>query len=161
MDKIIRIINFVASGFLGLTIFFGYRATFDIHLFIIHIYIALFSASLAILGQVAIFFYLLGTGASIKEAANELSFGKEAVNEARSFKKKTFPFAMLAILLVIATTAMGGAAHTGVVLPYVHGIVAWTALCGNIFAIINAGKYLKMNKLLIKRVIETSPQTYK
>lgn len=157
MGKVIKITNLVACSFLGLTIFFGYSAEYGINLFITHIYIALFSASLAIIGQVAIFFYFLASGASIKESANKLSFGGEAVSQTRYFKKRTFPFAMLTIFLVIAATAMGGAAHTGRVLPYIHGIVAWTALCSNIFSIINAGKYLKLNRSLIQKVIEALP----
>lgn len=157
MDRIIKILNFTGSGFIALTMFFGYFAGYDVDYFVIHIYMALFAASLVIMGQVAIFFYLIATGASIKESAAEIDFGADVdvFKEIGSFKKKTFPFAMLTILLAIATTAMGGAVHTGVILPYIHGIVAWTTFGVSLFSIINAGKYFRMNKVFIAKVIET------
>ena len=150
------VLNFVGSVFLGATIFFGYIASYDVKNFIIHIYVALFAASLVILGQVAIFFYLIATGASIKESASELDFGVDVFKETGSFKKKVFPFAMVAILLVIATTAMGGAVHTGVLMPYVHGTIALVTISVTIFSTLNAGKCFKKNKVLILKVIEAA-----
>lgn len=161
MDKIIKILNLAGSGFLGLTIFFGYRASYDVNNFVVHIYIALFAASLTIMGQVAIFFYLLATGSSIKEVANDLDFGIDVFKETRRFKSRTFPFAMLTILLVIATTAMGGAVHTGIILPYIHGSAAWVAICASLFSTLNASKSFKKNKALIMRVIEAAQQQAK
>lgn len=156
MDKMISGINFVGCGFICATIFLGYSAGVDVNYFVLHIYFALGSASLALLGQVAIFFYLLATGASIKESASEIDFGMDAIRETKNFKMKTFPFAMLSILFLIATTALGGAVHTKVVAPYIHSSVAWGALCATIFSTINAGKYFAKNKALIMKVIDTS-----
>ncbi len=157
MDKIIKILNFVASGFFLITISFGYVAGHSVDYFVAHIYIALIAASLMLLGQVAIFFYLLATGASIRESAHLIDNGQDAVNQTKYFKKKTFPFAMLSILFIIGTTALGGAVHTRVVMPYVHSSVAWTCLCVTLFSTINAGKYFTKNKELILKVIEITP----
>lgn len=152
------ILNFTAAGFTCLTIFFGYNAAYDVNYFVAHIYIALIAASLTILGQVAIFFYLLATGASIKEAFHEykIDFGRDALKETREFKKKVFPFAMFTILLAIAVTALGGAVHTGMISQHVHGTAAWCLACCTIFSTFNAGKCFKKNKPLIMKVIEVT-----
>ena len=162
MDNVIKVLNFTACGFLGMTIFFGYQASYSVNNFVIHIYMALFAASLTIMGQVAIFFYLIATGASIKESASEIDFGGvDVFKETKSFKKNTLPFAMLTILLAIATTAMGGAVHTGMLMPYIHGIAAWVTICVCMFSTLNAGKSFKKNKVLIMRVIEAGSQESK
>lgn len=160
MDKIVKMLNFIGCGILCVTIFFGYCAGYEVNYFITHIYVALIAASLTLLGQVAIFFYLLATGASIKEMVNEIDFGEgvDAIKETKIFKMKTFPIAMLSIIFLIATTALGGAVHTGVVMPWIHGAVAWTALGVSLYSTINAGKYFERNKVLIMKVIENTPQ---
>jgi len=163
MDKMIIVLNLIGSVLIGSTIYFGYTAAYDVKYFVTHIYMALIAASMVILSQVAIFFYLIATGASIKEAAREkgIDFGVDVFKETGRFKKKAFPFAMLAILLAIATTAMGGAVHTGVLLPYIHGIVSWCTVCACIFSAVNAAKCFKENKLLIMKVIDTEMQKLK
>ena len=163
MDKIIIILNIIGSALIGTTIFFGYSAGYDVSYFVTHIYMALFASSMVILSQVAIFFYLIATGASIKESAREkdIDFGVDVFKVTGGFKKKAFPFAMLAILLAIATTAMGGAVHTGVLMPYIHGIVAWCTICASIYSAINAASCFKKNKVLILKVIDTEMQKVK
>ncbi len=158
MDKMIKIINFTGCGFIAATMFFGFMAGHAVNTFIVHVYIALFAASLTILGQVAIFFYLLATGASIKESVGTVDFGElDAIKETRYFKKKAFPFAMLGIMFAIAVTALGGAVHTGLISTHIHAAVAFCALGINIFSTINAGKCFERNKVLIMKVIESEP----
>jgi len=80
-------------------------------------------------GIVAAMFYLVTTGAAVKEAVVENELPKELYYRTAVLKKKLFPWCMAVIVLLICTTIIGGAVHTGMLDAKYHmGLAILTAL---------------------------------
>jgi len=80
-------------------------------------------------GIVAAMFYLVTTGAAVKEAVVENKLPKELYRRTAVLKKKLFPWCMAVIVLLIGTTIIGGAVHTGLLDAKYHmGLALLTAI---------------------------------
>jgi len=74
-------------------------------------------------------FYLVTTGAAVKEAVVENELPKDLYYRTAALKKNLFPWCMAVIVLLICTTIIGGAAHTGKLDGKFHlGLAILTAL---------------------------------
>lgn len=85
-----------------------------------HIPVGLAAAVLGLFALVAVMFYLVVTGAGIKEAVMKGGLSAEYFQRTKPFKKELFPFCMMTITLFIAMTVLGAAVHVGKVNKNYH-----------------------------------------
>ncbi len=79
-------------------------------LFPIHLYLGLFAVLLTLGVHCLAFIYLLGTGRWVKEVALAYSIADEPLPKCtRELKRRTFPVALLAMVVAIVTAAAGAA----------------------------------------------------
>lgn len=93
-----------------------------------HVLVSLASALLMLFSHCWILFYLIGTGKAIKEAVKEYGLDASVVEQTKTFKTRSNPMLMLAMLLVIATFVVGGGVATGSVPSWVHHALFWATL---------------------------------
>ncbi len=79
---------------------------------VLHVVSGLAVCILGLGGVVAAMFYLVTTGAAVKEAVVENKLPKELYYRTAALKKNLFPWCMAVIVLLICTTIIGGAVHT-------------------------------------------------
>jgi amino acid transporter len=118
------------------TIAFGAASKFwDHELYLSHFTLGLFTAIGTLLVHCLIFTYFLGTGRWVKEVglAYQLPDG-DLPRKTRELKRTTFPPALLAMLLTIATAAAGAGAQLRQWPWYVHGSLALLTLAINVWA---------------------------
>src|SRR2546429_7443481 len=131
----LNILPLVASFVVGMIPKFGVsdRAS-DLHL--IHITLGLGTALGILLVHCLIFTYFLGTGRWVKEVGLAYDLPDDPLPKlTRELKRKTFPPALAAMLITIATAAAG--AGTQMRLPQwpwqVHGALSLLALLANLW----------------------------
>lgn len=89
-----------------------------------HIPAGLGAVILGLFALVAVMFYLVVTGAGIKEAVMAKGLPAEYFLRTKPLKKALFPFCMMTIALLITMTVLGGAVHMGKVDKDFHLIFA-------------------------------------
>jgi hypothetical protein len=131
--RILAILNLLA---LVVTFAFGAASAFwDHDLFLPHFTLGLFTAIGTLLVHCLIFTYFLGTGRWVKEVglAYRLPDGDLPL-KTRELKRTTFPPALFAMLITIATAA-AGQGHFLLAWPwYLHGALAVVTLAVNLWA---------------------------
>src|SRR5689334_16818382 len=103
--------------------------------YLIHFYLGLFGAILTLLVHCLIFTYFLGTGRWVKEVG--LAYGLPDAplpKLTRELKRRTFPPALTAMLVIIATAAAGVGAQLRAWPWYIHLTLALATLLVNIWA---------------------------
>ncbi len=78
-----------------------------------HIPLGLIAVVIGLFALVAAMFYLVVTGASIKEAVAGKGIARDYFERTKPLKKTLFPFCMMTVTLLIAMTVLGGAVHVG------------------------------------------------
>lgn len=76
-----------------------------------HIPLGLAAVVIGLFALVSVMFYLVVTGAGIKETVMGKGLPAEYFQRTKPFKKALFPFCMTTITLLIAMTVLGGAVH--------------------------------------------------
>ena len=96
-----------------------------------HVLFALGSTFLLVMAHSFILFFLIATGVELKDMEKREGWGDSFRRRTIAMKSRVFPVTTFALLAVIANFIVGGAAHTRVVPPWAHAIVAWgtLALC--------------------------------
>jgi hypothetical protein len=80
----------------------------------LHFYLGLFTVLSTLALHCLVFIYLLGTGRWVKEVALAYRLPDTALpKRTRDLKRRTFPVALLAMLVPIATAAAGGGQNQG------------------------------------------------
>ena len=123
--------------------------TFDIHL-----YLALFTLLLTLAVHCLIFIYFLGTGRFVKEVA--IAYGLPDVplpRRTRDLKRRTFPLALLAMLVPIAAGAAGAAAQTQLWPWQVHATLGGFALLVNLWAFVVEYRDVSINAGILDEVM--------
>lgn len=101
----------------------------------IHFLLGLIVALLTLLVHCLIFTYFLGTGRWVKEVGLAYQLADEVLpRRTRELKRGTFPPALLAMLVTIATAAAGAAAHVAVWHWTIHATLATLTLLINAWA---------------------------
>lgn len=100
-----------------------------------HVLVSLAASLLMLFSHCWILFYLIGTGKAIKEAVKEYGLDGSVVEQTKTFKTRSNPMLMLAMLLVIATFVVGGGVATGSVPSWVHQVLFWATLVVQIRAL--------------------------
>jgi len=94
----------------------------------LHIPMGLGAVFLGMFGLVAAMFYLITTGAAVKEAVISNNLPKELYARTAQLKKNLFPWCGATIVLLIMLAVVGGAIHVGIVPPYVHTLATLLVL---------------------------------
>src|SRR5262249_17762086 len=105
--------------------------------YLVHFCLGLFTAMVTLLVHCLIFTYFLGTGRWVKEVAIAYRLPDEPLPKlTRELKRRTFPPALAAMLVIIATAGAGpGGQGQPQQWPwYVHGSLALVTLAVNLWA---------------------------
>src|SRR5688572_22407131 len=100
-----------------------------------HISIGIFSTMITLLAHSMMMFYFLGKGKAVREAAAEGGLSTEFERRIAVARKPVFSIATLAMLLTIVTALTGASVDTGVLPSGVHGMLAYSCLALNLFAL--------------------------
>jgi hypothetical protein len=114
--------------YLGLTD--GSRDTLSLH-----ISIGIFSTMICIFAHSMMMFYFLGKGKAVREAAAEGGLSNEFENRIKRARKPIFSIGLYAMLLTMITGLMGASVDTGVLPAGIHGVMAYSCLALNLFAL--------------------------
>jgi len=77
-----------------------------------HLLAGMLAAVLLIFTHVLVIFYLIGTGMDIREAVDEDDQGGKYTSLTRRLKKRVFPWACFATLLIIVAALLGAEVHS-------------------------------------------------
>src|SRR5579859_5197150 len=103
--------------------------------FLVHFNLGLFTAIGTLLVHCLIFTYFLGTGRWVKEVGIAYDLPDEPLpKQTRELKRRTFPPALFAMLITIATAAAGAGAQLKAWPWPVHATLATIALAINLWA---------------------------
>jgi hypothetical protein len=127
----------------------------DDRTFLIHFLLGLFTAIGVLLVHCLIFTYFLGTGRWVKEVglAYDLPDG-DLPRLTRELKRKTFPPALAAMLITIATAAAGAGAQLREWPWFVHGSLSVVTLFVNAWAFRIEYRNLRTNADALDRVMQ-------
>jgi hypothetical protein len=123
--------------------------------FLIHFYLGLITAIGILLLHCIIFTYFLGTGRWAKEVG--LAYDLPDVpflKETRELKRTTFPAALFAMLIAIATTAAGAGAQLQEWPWHVHATLAFLTLLFNVWAFRIEYRNLSRNVQVLHGVLD-------
>jgi len=142
MTRTLTTLSAVLLLALAVTYLFGWlsffadpTSVFKKDLFLIHFTLGLLSALAALLVHCLIFTYFLGTGRWVKEVGLAYRLPDEAwPRETRELKRKTFPPALYAMLITIATVAAGAGSQLQVWHWGIHLTLATLTLLVNVWA---------------------------
>jgi len=101
----------------------------------LHISIGIFSTMICLLSHSMMMFYFLGKGKAVREAAAEGGLSREYEHRIAVLRKPVFSIGTLAMLLTIVAALLGASVDTGMLPAGVHGVVAYSCLALNLFAL--------------------------
>jgi hypothetical protein len=100
-----------------------------------HISIGFFSAMICLFAHCMMMFYFLGKGKAVREAAAEGGLSKEFERRVALLRKPVFSIGTFAMILTIITAVLGASVDTGVLPSGIHGVMAYSCLALNLFAL--------------------------
>ncbi|MCM3879835.1 MAG: hypothetical protein ND807_06990 [Vicinamibacterales bacterium] len=101
----------------------------------LHISVGIFSTMVCLFSHSMMMFYFLGKGKAVREAAAEGGLSNEFENRIKRARKPIFSIGLYAMLLTIATGLLGASVDTGVLPSGIHGVMAYSCLALNLFAL--------------------------
>jgi len=124
----------VSIAGIGAAIYLGLTAATNAALSL-HITVGIFSTMVSLLSHSMMMFYFLGKGKAVREAAAEGGLSKEYERRIAMLRKPVFSIGTFAMLLTIVTALLGASVDTGMLPPGVHGVIAYSCLALNLFAL--------------------------
>ena len=122
--------------------------------FLVHFFLGLTTALTILLIHCIIFTYFLGTGRWVKEVGLAYDLPDEPwPHLTRELKRSTFPPALFAMLIAIATTAAGAGAQLQEWPWFVHATLALLTLLFNLWAFKVEHANLALNAQVIREVL--------
>ena len=100
-----------------------------------HISIGIFTTMITLFAHSMMMFYFLGKGKAVREAAAEGGLSREYERRIAIARKPVFSIVTLAMFATIVTALAGASVDTGVLPSGVHGMLAYTCLALNLFAL--------------------------
>jgi hypothetical protein len=100
-----------------------------------HITVGIFSTMICLLSHSMMMFYFLGKGKAVREAAAEGGLSKEFEHRIAVLRKPVFSIGTAAMLLTIVAALLGASVDTGMLPAGVHGVMAYSCLALNLFAL--------------------------
>jgi hypothetical protein len=119
---------------IGMAIYLGLTAASNTMLSR-HITIGIFSTMICLLSHSMMMFYFLGKGKAVREAAEEGGLSKEFERRIAVLRKPVFSIGTLAMFVTIVTALIGASVDTGMLPAGVHGVLAYSCLACNLFAL--------------------------
>ncbi len=121
-----------------------------------HMLLAIPAALFQLFGHSLTMFYFIGTGRRIKEWVAEHGGDPDLLRQVADFKRRVFPWASSALLLVIAVFVLGGGTGAKVLPAWVHGWLAAVTLLVNLVALLR--ETLGMGEtVMLMRSLPASP----
>ena len=124
-----------------------------------HVYMALPSFLLGILGHSMTMFYFIGTGKVVREAVQDGGLEGDWIARTKEFKQQVFPAAMWAMGFIMATSILGGAVDTGHMAAWIHGLlgigILVTGARAIVFEVVCISSNLDLLDRLDKILVET------
>jgi hypothetical protein len=132
----------------------GTASKLGLPVYLIHFWLGLSAALLTLLVHCLIFTYFLGTGRWVKEVALAYRIADDPLPKlTRDLKRRTFPPALFAMLIAIATAASGTAAQFGDWPWQVHASLAGLTLLINAWAFTVEYRNVRTNAGVIDSVL--------
>jgi hypothetical protein len=104
---------------------------------------------ICLLAHSMMMFYFLGKGKAVKEAAAEGGLSKEFERRIAVLRKPVFSIGTYAMLLTIVAALLGASVDTGVLPAGIHGVIAYSCLALNVFALrVEIGALRESNKVV-------------
>jgi hypothetical protein len=133
---------------------FGSRHNADDPTYILHVYLGLISSTTTLGVHCLIFIYFLGTGRWVKEVALAYRIPDDPLPKlTRTLKRRTFPPALFAMLIAIATTSAGAGVATKEWPWQVHATLATLTLVINVWAFWVEYRAVALNARIIDDVM--------
>lgn len=153
---VLNAIGLLASFILGsVSKWHGSILDADDPTFLIHFCVGLATAMLTLLVHCLIFTYFLGTGRWVKEVTLAYQLPDEPWHKlTRELKRKTFPPALIAMLVTIATSAAGAGTQLQEWSWLIHGSLAIIALAVNGWAFLVEYRNVTANAAVIEAVLD-------
>lgn len=117
-----------------------------------HLTLGLLAILLAVFAHTMTFFYFIGIASSIRRAVEETGIGAEHLKQVRRLRSQVFPWAGGAMLILMTTFVMGGAAHTRALPSWVHGSLGYLALGTSFIALLVEASYLMQQNRVVNEV---------
>jgi hypothetical protein len=114
-----------------------------------HFLYALVSTTLLVMAHSFILFFLLATGAEMKELEQARGWGDSFRRRTVALKGRVFPAATFTLLLVIANFVLGAAAHTRALPAWTHEVLAWLTFGACLYTLWREYQALGINNQLI------------
>lgn len=114
-----------------------------------HVLVALASTLLALFSHSWILLYLIGTGRAVQGAIRSQGLDAELSRPTRRLKTFTYPLVLLAMVLVLATFALGAAATAEYTRASSHHIAFYAALLVQAVALWAEARVLRENERLL------------
>lgn len=114
-----------------------------------HITIALITTMIVLLSHTITIFYFVGAGSAIERETEERGINRVYLDEAKRFRRRLFPWALIATFLTMATAMLGGGVHVKAVPPFVHHTLALLTLVTNGVALARVPRSLIQNNQLL------------
>ncbi|HXH28518.1 MAG TPA: hypothetical protein VNL37_05695 [Candidatus Polarisedimenticolia bacterium] len=118
----------------------------------VHIRLALLAIVVALFTHTMTLFYFVGTGSRIRKVVQDYRLERSLVERTRRFKADLFPWLTYTPLVTMAAFIVGGAAHTRVWPPWIHGVLAVVALAMNLVCAVVAVRSIGENVALIDEI---------
>jgi hypothetical protein len=80
-------------------------------------------------------FYLIGKGKAVKDAMIEGGLTGDHYRRIAAVRKPVFSIGTLAMAITMIAAIVGASVDTGVLPPFVHGILAYGAIAANVVAL--------------------------
>jgi membrane associated rhomboid family serine protease len=124
-----------------------------------HVVLGLAASVFGLFGLTLLLFYIIMTGAYIKERIRQYNLDRTLIDRLSGIKSSLFPPAMLAILLLIVSPVSGAAMHTGNGNNYLHLFTTITCAVIYFLALRRAKKELLENRAIAQEVLGKSGDT--
>lgn len=147
-------INWISLALFASMMLLGMFVTPGSGIFPIHVALGLATALLGMFGLVGAMFYLITTGAAVREAVVENNLSKELYARTRQLKKSTFPWCMAAILVMLAATVAGAGVQVDKIPAYVHLLFSIVTFAVYLKAIQQMKKDFYKNRLIMADVLD-------
>jgi MFS family permease len=138
-------IFFVATLYLGET-----------HAWPMHFTVALITAIFTCVTHSVVMIHFMGTGKGIKEAVETYSLPNDPqtgyVRRTKKFKARTSGLATLAPFLIIITTWLGAAHHTGRMGLLWHAVLAYFSVVFNLYAFVVEYRVIRENSAMMHEI---------
>lgn len=137
--------------FFVLTIYLG-----ETHAWPAHFTVALITAIFTCVTHSVVMIHFMGTGKGIKEAVDAYSLPNDPetgyVRRTKKFKARTSGLATVAPLLIIVTTWLGAACHTGRMGTLWHAVLAYFSVVFNLYAFVVEYRVIRENTAMMKEI---------